>query len=121
MATKVKRASTKKATPRYPEKKWGPFASGTGIAVWLNEFETAEGTRYARTITFAPRRFRDTKSGEWRDVAYRPVDLSAMLLAIQAALDFCNSAPLPGQAAEPEEIDLLTETEEVPANSEIPY
>ena len=83
MATKEKRG--KKALPRYPEKKWGPFAGGTGVAVWLNEFETANGTRYARTITLSPRRFRDPKTNEWRDGAYRPVDLAALLLAIDVA------------------------------------
>ena len=83
MATKEKRG--KKAQPRRPEKKWGPFAGGTGVAVWLNEFETAAGTRYARTITLSPSRFRDRKTNEWRDGAYRPVDLSAMLLAFNKA------------------------------------
>jgi hypothetical protein len=37
MATKEKRG--KKLIPRHPEKKWGPFAGGAGVAVWLNEFE----------------------------------------------------------------------------------
>src|SRR5688572_23330803 len=77
MATKEKRG--KKTQPRYPEKKWGPFAGGTGVAVWLNEFETEAGTRYARTITLSPRRFRDPKTDEWRDGAYRPVDLASLL------------------------------------------
>ena len=53
------------------------------MAVWLNEFETENGTRYARSITFAPRRFRDRKTDEWRDGAFRPVDLPALLLAIE--------------------------------------
>ncbi len=103
--TKTKRA---KSEPRYPEKKWGPFAGGTGVAVWLNEFETDNGTRYARSITFAPRRFRDRKTDEWRDGAYRPVDLPALLLAIEAAHEYCQSTPLPGEPAEPEEGDTLT-------------
>jgi hypothetical protein len=55
-ATKAKRA---KSEPRYPEKKWGPFAAGSGVAVWLNEFQTDNGTRHARSITFAQRLFRD--------------------------------------------------------------
>jgi len=109
MATKEKRA--KKPEPRYPEKKWGPFAGGAGVAVWLNEFETENGIRYARSITFAPRRFRDQKTAEWRDGAYRPIDLPALLLAIQAAYDYCQSTPLPGQQADPEDIDTLAEGE----------
>lgn len=105
--TKTKRA---KSEPRYPEKK-RPFAGGSGVAVWLNEFQTESGTRYARSITFAPRRFRDRKTDEWRDGAYRPVDLPALLLAIQAAHDFCQSTPLPGEPAEPEEIETLASGE----------
>ena len=119
MATKEKRG--KKTQPRYPEKKWGPFAGGTGVAIWLNEFETEAGTRYARTITLSPRRFRDPKTNEWRDGAYRPVDLAALLLALQAALDFCHSTPLPGEAAEPEEVDTLGDGEEAPANPKTPF
>lgn len=64
--TKAKRAKSER---RYPERKWGPFAGGSGVAVWLNEFQTENGTRYARSITFAPRRFRDRKTDEWRDGA----------------------------------------------------
>ena len=64
-----------------------------------------DGTRYARSITFARARFRDRKTDEWRDGAYRPVDLPALLLAIEAAHDFCLSTPLPGEPAEQEEVD----------------
>src|SRR6266446_367042 len=111
MATKEKRG--KKTEPRYPERKWGPFAGGAGVAVWLNEFVVDGVTKYARSITFAPRRFRDRKTDEWRDGAYRPVDLAALLLAIQAAHDYCLSTPLPGEPAEQEEVDAL-------ANGEVP-
>ncbi len=118
MATKEKR--TKKSPPRHPERKWGPFAGSCGVAVWLNEFETERGTRYARTITFSPRRFRDPKTGDWRDGAYRPVDLAALLLAIQAAHDFCLTTPLPGEPAEGEEVDTITHGE-VPSDSNVPF
>jgi len=119
MATKEKRA--KKAIPRYPEKKWGPFAGGAGVAVWLNEFETENGTRFSRSITFAPRRFRDRKTDEWRDGTYRPIDLPALLLAIQAAHDYCVSTPLPGQPAEPEEVDALVEDTTLRPDSDMPF
>lgn len=118
MATKERRA--KKAELRYPEKKWGPFAGGAGVAVWLNEFETEEGTRYTRSITLAPRRFRDPKTKEWRDGAYRPVDLPSLLLAIDAAHQFCLSTPLPGTPAEPEEVDTLTNGE-APSSDKPPF
>jgi hypothetical protein len=116
-ATKPKRP---KSAPRYPERKWGPFAGGIGVAVWLNEFTTDEGTRYTRSITFAPRRFRDKKTGDWRNGAYRPVDLAALLLAIQAAQDYCLTTPLPGDAAEPEEVESLADGE-VPTDPQIPF
>ena len=119
MATKEKRG--KKTQPRYPEKKWGPFAGGTGVAVWLNEFETEAGTRYARTITLSPRRFRDPKTNEWRDGAYRPLDLAALLLALEAALEFCQSTPLPGEPAEPEEVDALRNGGELSSDPTNPF
>ncbi len=52
-ATKAKRA---KSEPRYPERKWGPFAGEAGVAVWLNEFQTEHGVRYARFVGLARRR-----------------------------------------------------------------
>lgn len=117
--TKEKRA--KKSELRYPEKKWGPFAGGAGVAVWLNQFQTAAGVRFARSVTLAPRRFRDSKTGEWRDAgSYRPVDLPAILLALQAAHDYCASTPLPGEAAEPEEIDTLADGES-PSDATAPF
>ncbi len=119
MATKEKRG--KKTQARHPEKKWGPFAGGTGVAVWLNEFETENGLRYARTITISPRRFRDPKTNEWRDGAYRPVDLAALLLAIQATLDYCLSTPLPGESAEPEDVDTLTEEDMLSSDPKTPF
>lgn len=108
-ATKAKRA---KSEPRYPEKKWGPFAGGAGVAVWLNEFQTDNGVRFARSITLAPRRFRDQKTGEWRDAgSYRAVDLPALLLALAAAHEFCLTTPLPGEPADAEDIDSLANGE----------
>ena len=35
--------------PRHPEKKFGPFSGGCGIAIWLNEVETDAGIRYFRS------------------------------------------------------------------------
>jgi hypothetical protein len=52
-----------KAAPRRPERKWGPFHGGVGVAVWLNETETAEGKRFFRSVTIAPRRYLDDKTG----------------------------------------------------------
>src|SRR5947207_12369077 len=98
MSTKAKKAPT---SPRRPEKKWGPFAGGVGVAVWLNEVETEQGKKFFRSVTLAPRRFRDAKTGEWTDSSsYRPQDVSVLMLALQAALDFIAATPLPGQSVE---------------------
>ena len=44
MATKTTKRPT--TVPRRPERKWGPFHGGVGVAVWLNEVETEEGKKY---------------------------------------------------------------------------
>ena len=43
MATKAKRSAS---APRHPEKKWGPFHGGVGVAVWLNEVQTDAGPKF---------------------------------------------------------------------------
>ena len=103
-------------TPRRPEKKIGPFHNGLGIAIWLNCVETEQGPRYFRSITIAARRYRDPKTGEWKDaVSYRPVDLSTLVLALESARRYCSQTPLPGQPLEGHE-----EEELHGANGEIP-
>ena len=116
MSTKAKKAPT---SPRRPEKKWGPFAGGVGVAVWLNEADTEQGKKFFRSVTLAPRRFRDEKTGEWRDSgSYRPQDLAAILLALAAAQDFCATTPLPGQSADEEPHDIPPPPE---GNGAIPF
>src|SRR5262249_9442274 len=103
--------------PRRPECKIGPFHNGLGVAVWLNEVETPTGARYFRSITIAPRRFRDEKTGEWKDAAsFRPVDLATLGLALEKAQDFMRRTPLPGQPVEGEEMEEMPH----PANGEAP-
>jgi len=102
MATKtIKRTTT---APRRPERKWGPFHGGVGVAVWLNEVDTVEGKRYFRSLTIAPRRYLDTKTGKWEDASsLRTTDVPSLILALQAAHDFMSSTPLPGHPADSEE------------------
>ena len=102
MATKtIKRAAM---APRYPERKWGPFHGGVGVAVWLNEVETEEGKRFFRSITIAPRRYINAKSGKWEDASsLRTTDLPSLILALEAAHAYVSSTPLPGLPAEGEE------------------
>lgn len=84
-------------------------------AIRNDKFTCSEqGQQYATSDTSTP-------AEEDEEEPYRPVDLSAMLLALQAALDFCHSTPLPGEAAEPEEVDTLGEGEETPADPKTPF
>jgi hypothetical protein len=105
MSTKTRRSPR---PARRPERKFGPFHNGLGVAIWLNTVETDQGTRYFRSITVAPRRYRDAKTGEWKDaVSYRPVDVPTLVLALQAAHDYIRVTPLPGQPVEGEELEQL--------------
>ena len=84
--------------PRLPEKKIGPFAGGVGVAIWINQVETQDGTRQFRSITIAPRRYFDKESNQWRDApSYQPADLPALIFALQQAQAFCYTSPLPGE------------------------
>lgn len=115
MSTKTKKAP---ATPRRPEKKWGPFAGGVGVAVWLNEVETPDGKKWFRSVTIAPRRYL-SKNGEWSDSgSYRPQDLAAIQLALAAAQEFMAATPLPGQSADEEPHDIPPPAE---GNGNIPF
>src|SRR5450755_3389683 len=101
MGTKPKRAAT---APRHPERKWGPFHGGVGVAVWLNEVQTPDGKRYYRSISIAPRRYLDDKTGKWEDASsLRTTDLPSLILALEAAHAYVSSTPLPGLPAESEE------------------
>ncbi len=115
-ATKSKRTAS---TPRYPEQKYGPFHGGVGVAVWLNEVETESGPRFFRSVTIAPRRYRDPKSGNWKDASsLRSTDLPALILALQAAHQFMATAPLPGQPAEEDQVEEVAVND---GNSPVPY
>src|ERR1022692_3701559 len=95
MATKTPKRTV--TAPRRPEKKWGPFDCGVGVAVWLNEVETAEGKRFFRSVTIAPRRYLDEKTGKWEDASsLRTTDLPSLILALEAAHAYVSSTPLPG-------------------------
>ena len=90
---------TKIRPQKPPEKKIGPFASGIGVAIWLNEIEIEGGDiRRFRSVTINPRRYLDQKSGQWKDAAsYQQADLPALIFAMQKALEYCYQTPIPGQ------------------------
>jgi len=70
--------------------------------------ETEKGPRFFRSITIAARRYRDAKTGEWKDAqSYRPADLARLALALDAARQFIALTPLPGQPVEGEEYEEL--------------
>ncbi|MSR60313.1 MAG: hypothetical protein EXS05_22175 [Planctomycetaceae bacterium] len=93
-------ASRKPAANR-PEKKIGPYPGGIGVAVWINTIQTDNGPRKVRSITLSPRRYRDAKTGEWKDSSsYQTGDIPALIYALQKALDHDYSNPLPGADSE---------------------
>ena len=49
MATATKTKPAGPTEPRHPEKKYGPFHGGCGLAIWLNEVKTETGPRYFRS------------------------------------------------------------------------
>lgn len=85
-------------TPRQPEKKFGPFAGGINVAIWLNTAETDDGPKTFRSITVAPRRYQDRTTGDWKDAgSYQPSDLPALIFALTKAQEYVFTVPLPGQ------------------------
>ena len=93
-------ANETKARPQKPpEKKIGPFTSGIGVAIWLNEAELENGEhRQFRSITINPRRYFDSKSGQWKDAAsYQQADLPSLIFSLQKALEYCYETPISGQ------------------------
>ena len=88
-----------------PEKKFGPYRGGIGVAVWLNTVETEEGPRQLRSITLAPRRYFDRNREEWRDSkSYRPYDLEVLIFALRQAQAYIYTTPVPGEKPEDEDV-----------------
>ena len=78
-----------------PENKIGPFPGGVGVAIWLNTVQTDEGSRKIRSITLSPRRYRDPKTGEWKDsTSFQTGDIPALIFALQKAQEFVYTHPL---------------------------
>ena len=91
------------ARDRGPEKKFGPYPGGIGVAVWLNSVETDDGPKKIRSITISPRRYRDPKSGKWRDApSYRPTDIATLTFALNQAQAYILSTPIPDDPEEDE-------------------
>lgn len=86
--------------PRHPEKKIGPFAGGVGVAIWLNQVDTADGGSFQRrSVTINPRRYYDRETNQWKDASsYTPADLPALIFSLQRALEFVFETPLPGES-----------------------
>jgi hypothetical protein len=97
----AKQAARRARPKNRPEKKIGPFAGGIGVAIWVNRVETDNGPRDIRSITIAPRRYKDQKSGEWRDAtSFRAADLPALIFALTKAQEHVFATPLPGETGQ---------------------
>lgn len=78
-----------------PEMKIGPLPGGLGVAIWSNTVETDNGPRKVRSITFSPRRYRDAKTGEWKDSpSYQAGDIPALIFALQKAQEHIFLNPI---------------------------
>lgn len=101
---------------KLPEKKFGPFSNGVGVAIWINEAETPNGARLFRSITIAPRRYFDRETNQWKDAAgYTTADLPGLIYGLQKALAYITDVPLP-------ELDLPESAEAPPPPSgEVPF
>lgn len=94
-----------KRSEKKPEKEFA--ARGLKVAVWLNSTETDEGVRHFRAFSISPRRYRDEKSGEWKDAAgYRPVDLATLQFLLRQVEGFLLTTPLPGLADHPDAAEI---------------
>lgn len=94
-------ATSSRSQKNTPEKKIGPYPGGIGVAIWTNEAQTDDGPRTFRSITISPRRYRDKQSGEWKDSnSFQAGDLPALIFALQKALEFVYTNPLPGSEQE---------------------
>ncbi len=83
-------------TRNVPEKKFGPYAGGVGVAIWANRIETDDGPRIVRSVTINPRRYRDRESGEWKNSSsYGLNDVHLLLFALEQAREFMLMQPLP--------------------------
>jgi hypothetical protein len=95
---RAKQTEENQSSGRRPEKKFGPYPGGIGVAVWLNAIHTDRGPRWVRSITISPRRYRDPERGEWKDSpSFRPTDLPALLFGLQKAQEYVCTMPIPGQ------------------------
>jgi len=96
-------ATTNTSGGRRPEKKFGPFAGGTGVAIWMNTVESSEGPRQLRSITIAPRRYFDRESKAWKDASsFRPSDLAGLIFGLQKAQEYVYSTAALGDEANEE-------------------
>jgi hypothetical protein len=84
-----------------PEKKFGPYAGGIGVAIWCNTAETTDGPKQFRSLTISPRRYRDEKNDKWRDSSgFRPSDIATLQFALSQAQAYILTTPLPGAGEE---------------------
>lgn len=113
MSTTKSKSKRPTTGPKRPEKKYGPFHGGVGVAVWLNQVPGDDGPKFFRVVTINARRYRDKQTGEWMDGgSLRATDIPALILGLEAALGFISSTPLPGDPVDEDLFDELTAGED---------
>lgn len=95
------KTKTRSKNAARPEKKFGPFPGGIGIAIWRNTADTDDGPRDFRSLTISPRRYRDPQTDAWRDASsFRPQDIAVLQFALSKAQEFLLVNPLRPRDAE---------------------
>ena len=80
---------------RKPEQKFGPYAGGVGVAVWLNTATGDGGDRQFRTISISPRRYQDPATGKWKSAkSFQTTDIPALMFALRQAQEYLIQHPL---------------------------
>jgi len=88
-----------------PERQFG-LPGAASVAVWLHTNQAQDGSvRKVRSITIAPRRYKDAESGEWKDASLKPSDLPALIFAMEKAQEFIYANPIDSPAEDDAPLD----------------
>lgn len=80
---------------RRPAKKFSFGGFGPSISVWHNTRDTTNGPRITRTITVSGSRYRDPQSGDWKEAALKPEDISAVIFLLKDCERWLAEVPVP--------------------------
>ena len=75
---------------------------------------TPNGVAVTRFSVATNRRWKDQQTGEWKDaVSYRPGDVTALILALEKAREYCLTTPLAGEQSEDDRMTGLESPDEL--------